>query len=192
MMGGQTIEGSASRATVGTVEAGRIIGVKPDSIRARLRRGSLQGYQDEAGEWFIYADQLAEGRARPGPRRAGRVVPDATGDKMAQRVAVLETQLEAVISERDHLRQLTAVQAEAVNAAAGRLSELAERIAQLQLPPPPDAAPQDQPQGHQRAPQVVQAAGDTLTSTVLGEELRALRVDLARQRRPWWRRIVGS
>lgn len=189
-MDGQTVDSTARRATVGTVEAGRILGVKADSIRARLRRGSLQGYQDAGGEWLIYADQLAEGRARYGPRRRGHVAQDATGDAVALRVAVLEAQLAAVIDERDNLRQLAARQAEAVNDAAGRLAELAERFARFQLQAPADdaAAPQEPPGAPQEG---VQAAGANLATTVLGEELRGLRVALERQRRPWWRRIIG-
>lgn len=188
-----TIDGTARRATVTTVEAAHLLRVKPDSIRARLRRGGLEGYQDDAGVWCIYADQLGPGKARQGPRRAGRVAQDATGDKVAQRVAVLEAQLAAVTGERDHLRQLTATQAMAVNEAAGRLAELAERIAQLQLQAPPDPGPQASPQGAPGGPQTgVEAAGVAVSTVVLGEQVRALRGDMARQRRPWWRRIVGG
>jgi uncharacterized coiled-coil protein SlyX len=189
-MDGETVDSTARRATVGTVEAGRALGVKPDSIRARLRRGSLQGFQDEAGEWQVYADQLAAGRARYGPRRRGHVAQDATGDMQATRVAVLEAQLAAITDERDNLRQLAARQAEAVNEAAARLAALAERFARLQLQAPADAAA-----GLQAAPgapqEGVQAAGASLASTMLAQELRGLRVALERQRRPWWRRIIG-
>ena len=192
-MDGQTIDGTARRATVSTVEAARLLRVKPDSIRARLRRGGLEGAQDDAGVWHVYADQLGPGQARQGPRRAGRIAQDATGDKVAQRVAVLEAQLAAVIDERDNLRQLAARQAEAVNDAAGRLAELAERIAQLQLQAPPDAGPQASPRGAPGGPQTgVEAAGVALSTAMLGEEIKALRGDMARKARPWWRRIVGG
>lgn len=186
-MDGETVDSTARRVTVGTVEAGRVLGVKPDSIRARLRRGSLQGFQDEAGEWQVFADQLAAGRARYGPRRRGHVAQAATGDTQATRVAVLEAQLAAITDERDNLRQLAARQAEAVNDAAGRLAELAERFARLQLQAPADA-PQEPPGTPQGG---VQEAGVNLATTVLGQELRGLRVALERQQRPWWRRIIG-
>lgn len=191
MMDGETIDSTARRATVSTVEAAKLLRVKPDSIRARLRRGGLEGFQDGGGVWYVYTDQLGPGKARQGPHRAGRVAQEATGDRVAQRVAVLEAQLAAVTDERDHLRQLTVTQAQAVNEAAGRLAELAERIAQLQLAPP-DAGPQAPPQEGPGGPQTtVEAAGVAVSTAVLGEQVRALRADLARQRRPWWRRVIG-
>ena len=60
-MDGQTVDGEARRSVVSTEAAGLRLGIKADSIRARLRRGSLEGYQDAAGVWWIFADQLQGG-----------------------------------------------------------------------------------------------------------------------------------
>ena len=39
-------------ATVGVVEAAQLLGVTTDAVRARLRRGTLQGHKVE-GEWLV-------------------------------------------------------------------------------------------------------------------------------------------
>ena len=44
-------------ATVGVIEAARLLGVSTDAVRARLRRGSLQGHKVE-GEWRVIMDPL--------------------------------------------------------------------------------------------------------------------------------------
>ncbi len=193
-MDGQTVDGEARRSVVSTEAAGLRLGIKADSIRARLRRGSLEGYQDAAGVWWIFADQLQGGRARRGPARPGRVAQDATHDSSALRVAVLEAQLAAVTDERDNLRLLAQRQAEAVGEAAGRIAELAERVARLQLQAPPTAvqATEGTENTASSSTTPLQEAGAGLAATVLGEEVRGLRVALERQRRPWWRRVMGK
>jgi len=48
-------------ATVGVVEAARLLGVSTDAVRARLRRGSLQGHKVE-GEWQVHIPAHPVGR----------------------------------------------------------------------------------------------------------------------------------
>jgi hypothetical protein len=49
---GDRTDGTRQDATVGVVEAARILGVSTDAVRARLRRGTLEGEKIE-GEWHV-------------------------------------------------------------------------------------------------------------------------------------------
>lgn len=190
MSDAEPIDQPGRRAAVSVADAARLTGAKPDTLRARLRRGSLAGHQTADGQWWIYRDQLSGGSAPRPPRRAGIAVRSATGDELA----TLRAQIAALIDERDYLRQLADRQAAAVADATARLATLAEALAQRQLAAGPQAEAERQAQ--QDAPaaptDAVAAAGGGLAQTMLAEELRGLRGELARQRRPWWRRIVGG
>jgi hypothetical protein len=37
--------------TIDVLEAARRLGITPDAVRARLRRGSIEGYRDNTGNW---------------------------------------------------------------------------------------------------------------------------------------------
>jgi len=39
--------------TIDVLEAARRLGLTPDAVRARLRRGTLEGYRDNSGSWRI-------------------------------------------------------------------------------------------------------------------------------------------
>ena len=102
------IEGQARRATVSPTEAARLLGIKADSVRQNLRRGVLEGYQDQAGAWRVYLDavQAAQAGERDHVTRQDRV-QDAAGKvaELEAKVARLEGALGATVSERDHLRE---------------------------------------------------------------------------------------
>lgn len=190
MRDGETVEGSVRRVALSVADAARLTGAKPDTLRAKLRRGALAGFQDDSGAWWVYREGLDDERASS-PRERG-----STGARSdaSREVATLRAQLEQVTDERDYLRQLADRQAAAVADATARLAALAEALAQRQLSAGPQAEAERQAQ--QDAPQApadaVAAAGGGLAQTMLAEELRGLRGELARQRRPWWRRIVGG
>jgi hypothetical protein len=42
--------------TIDVLEAARRLGVTPDAVRARLRRGTLEGYRDNSGNWRIVSN----------------------------------------------------------------------------------------------------------------------------------------
>jgi hypothetical protein len=42
--------------TTDVLEAARRLGITPDAVRARLRRGSLEGYRDNTGNWRIVSN----------------------------------------------------------------------------------------------------------------------------------------
>lgn len=82
-------------------EAGELLGISPDAVRMRIKRGKMQGEKDEAGRWQVWIDTEGEQEAEQEPERGS--VDDV--DDLRLRVAVLEAQLEATEDERDYLRQ---------------------------------------------------------------------------------------
>ena len=42
--------------TIDVLEAARRLGVTPDAVRARLRRGTIEGYRDNSGNWRIVSN----------------------------------------------------------------------------------------------------------------------------------------
>lgn len=105
-------------------EAGEALGISPDAVRMRVKRGTMRGEKDAQGRWQVWID-LAEQEGEQGPER--RSVDDV--DDLRLRVAVLEAQLEATEDERDFLRQQvqTLTMAQAVMAQAQKAIEAEKR-----------------------------------------------------------------
>ena len=107
-------------------EAGEALGISPDAVRMRIKRGKMQGEKDAQGRWQVWID-VGEQEGEQGPER--RAVDDV--DDLRLRVAVLEAQLEATEDERDFLRQqvqtLTMAQAVMAQAQAPRAIEAEKR-----------------------------------------------------------------
>ncbi len=66
-------------ATVGVIEAARLLALTTDAVRARLRRGSLQGHKVE-GAWQVFMDPLlSKGQdatvGRQGAQQSGGRMP---------------------------------------------------------------------------------------------------------------------
>ncbi len=62
-------------ATVGVVEAARLLGITTDAVRARLRRGTIQGHKVE-GEWLVIVPGALSDR-----QDATGTQQDATADR---------------------------------------------------------------------------------------------------------------
>jgi glutathione S-transferase len=94
------------------IEAGQVLGISPDAVRMRIKRGSMQAEKDAEGRWLVWVDveqAAAEREAEREPGAAGEREPEREGELSAEalqaRVAVLEARLEAIESERDFLRK---------------------------------------------------------------------------------------
>ncbi len=96
------------------IEAGQALGISPDAVRMRVKRGSLQGEKDAEGRWRVWVDVEQAAAEREAERE-----PDATGEREPEREAeqgepgaealraqieVLGARLAAAESERDFLR----------------------------------------------------------------------------------------
>lgn len=162
-MGGcmASIEGSGRRATVSVEDAAARLGVKQDSIRARLRRGSLQGKRTDDG-WLVYVDSLAG--------------QDVATDAAASRAAKAEEAAEAERRRSAALSaELDAARAELV-ATRAMLDRNTAELAALTS------------QAHQVAAAALQALGEQrLEAAAARLQLAAT----PSQGRPWWRRLTG-
>lgn len=104
-------------------EAGEALGISPDAVRMRVKRGKMRGEKDAQGRWQVWID-LAEQEGEQGPERGSGGEPD-----LLRQVAVLEARLELLEDERDFLRQQvqTLTMAQAVMAQAQKAIEAEKR-----------------------------------------------------------------
>jgi len=106
-------------------EAGELLGISPDAVRMRIKRGKMQGEKDAQGRWQVWIDtEESEGEqeAEQEPERGSVDEPD-----LLRQVAVLEARLELLEEERDFLRmqvdRLVTVQAVMAQAQAQKALE---------------------------------------------------------------------
>ncbi len=103
---------------VSVLEAARLLGTTPDSVRARLRRRSLEGYRDNAGRWrVVLPDRTGDGSNRlPTEQRRGGDAVATVGDSQAELIAELRVRIEdlraALEVERERVDRLMAALAE--------------------------------------------------------------------------------
>ena len=92
------------------IEAGAALGISPDAVRMRIKRGSMQAEKDAEGRWLVWVDAEQAAAEREAERE-----PDAAGEREAEQgepgaealraqIEVLEARLAAAESERDFLR----------------------------------------------------------------------------------------
>jgi DNA-binding transcriptional MerR regulator len=93
------------------IEAGQVLGISPDAVRMRIKRGSMQAEKDEDGRWLVWVDVEQAAAEREAERE-----PDAAGEREGERdelsaealrarVGELERRLEELREERDFLRR---------------------------------------------------------------------------------------
>jgi len=96
------------------IEAGQALGISPDAVRMRVKRGSLQAEKDAEGRWLVWVDveqAAAEREAEREPGAAGEREPEREAEheerelrELAARIGILEERLEELRQERDFLR----------------------------------------------------------------------------------------
>jgi DNA-binding transcriptional MerR regulator len=93
------------------IEAGQALGISPDAVRMRIKRGSMQAEKDAEGRWLVWVDveqAAAEREVEREPGAAGERDLEREGELSAEalraQIAVLEARLAAAESERDFLR----------------------------------------------------------------------------------------
>ena len=144
-------------------EAAVALGISKDAVRQRVRRGTLESDKGEDGRVYVYLDASVDDVQADAPEQErGHDLVDELRD----RVSYLERQVE---EEREARRRADTL-----------LAQLMQRIPELEAPaespsdtPGSPETPEPEPEGAQPRPDAP------------GRQEGA-------QRRPWWRRIIGS
>jgi chromosome segregation ATPase len=92
--------------TIDVLEAARRLGVTPDAVRARLRRGTIEGYWDNSGNWRIVSNDTAVSATSDTmlePSRHDAVSPDLAR-LLTALIERIETDQARLIEERDEAR----------------------------------------------------------------------------------------
>lgn len=183
------------RETVSTAEAAELLGVSQTAIKARLKRGTLDGEQARPGApWRVYRDALPT-EAVEAVAHVQQVEADhaaklealrqqhaAEREALAERIGHLTGQVEAQQAELAHLRAQDARFADVVAELARLQTEHRAllRDTQQRADALPSPATQGLPSGPPAAPgDVVAAAGERLKVEALRAKVEALE---ARQR----------
>ena len=94
--------------TIDVLEAARRLGLTPDAVRARLRRGTLEGYRDNSGSWRIVSSDTTP---RPPRHDTDTTRHDVVSPDLARLLTALveriETDQARLIEERDATRAET-------------------------------------------------------------------------------------
>jgi len=138
-------------------EAAQVLGITPIAVRKRLLRGSLPGYKDDAGQWFVTlpgdmppatVGDVHGAAHGAGPGTTG--VVEALNRVIAQQreeIAFLRATLDRVGEARDEaerrrdiLLSQFAEQMKALSQTTSRVRETVEAVAQEVVPVVPPAA----------------------------------------------------
>ena len=100
------------RPPVPIATAARQLGITTDAVRARLRRGSLQGYRDNLGRWLVLMSgtdptdltRLDDDRSRPDSDRPDRSERDAVVQAVREHIETVKAELECEREQADRLR----------------------------------------------------------------------------------------
>ena len=151
------------RVTV--IEAASILGITPDAVRSRLRRGTLHKETSEDGT--VYVRLNTEGPAG---------LNDQTTDRSADQTTV--AYINELKSEIDYLKETVAKRDEQIRRRDHLLAAALERIPAIE-------APQEAPESPEH---------DARTSDTTTEEPRSTTEEAQEQtsRRSWWHRIFGG
>jgi glutathione S-transferase len=96
------------------IEAGQALGLSPDAVRMRIKRGTMRGEKDAEGRWLVWVN--TEGaEAEHEPEHEPEREPNASGERepepgeqsaeaLRARIGELERRLEELSEERDFLR----------------------------------------------------------------------------------------
>lgn len=96
------------------IEAGQALGISPDAVRMRIKRGSMQAEKDAEGRWLVWVDveqAAAEREVEREAKQAGEREPERELEheerelrELVARIEALEARLEELRGERDFLR----------------------------------------------------------------------------------------
>jgi len=89
-------------------DAGAALGISPDAVRMRVKRGTMRGEKDAEGRWLVWVNtEEAEAEREPErePGASGEREPEPGAEALRARIGELERRLEELSEERDFLRR---------------------------------------------------------------------------------------
>lgn len=149
-------------------EASRRLGVSPEAIRKRIKRGTIEHDQDPGGLTYVYVEV---------DNPVGNPSPDTVGNPHLERL--LQNQEREIEYLRGQLDAERAAHGESRRIVAG----LVQRIPELEAPP----------QSAQEAQDVSESASEGESGEEDSQEPRAATSQASErsETRPWWRRIFS-
>jgi hypothetical protein len=200
--------------TIDVLEAARRLGVTPDAVRARLRRGTLEGYRDNSGNWRIVSNDTTVGATHnttPEPVRhdTDTTRHDVVSPDLARLLRALVERIETDQARLLEERNAARAEAQEARADAGRTKaeqlrmalEFSEKYAELHAD---RARLQAELEGarvriidlHSQSTQARKEAEDAQAhSRNLAEQFervhREHRTDVEHEHRSWWQRVFG-
>ena len=118
---------------VSVLDAARLLGTTPDSVRAKLRRRSLEGYRDNDGRWrVLLPDGMGGGRdSRPTehtPSADATATVATVADSHAELIAELRARIQSLERRLDEAQAERRLQQEAHEAEVDRLLTVVEQL----------------------------------------------------------------
>ena len=150
---------------VTVAEAAKLLGISPDGVRMRVRRGTIDHEKDEAGRLLVYVD---EGELERND------VQDSSPDAY---LAVLQKQIEQLRNDVADWKEQLREEREANRENRRLLAAALERIPAIE--PAPDTVPSE-------PPETPETASEEPYSTHAPPEQQE-----SSQRRSWWRAFFG-
>lgn len=155
-------------------EASEHLGIGPDGVRQRIRRGTLESEKDSDGKVYVWMDTAVREHDIVGVHRTG------VEDELRERISSLERQLERRDEELQRAHQL--------------LGESLSQMRALNAPATPAASPDEagaEPsertrESHEEPPQRDENPDEGYPSDESTPESQTA------SRRPWWKRIFGG
>jgi hypothetical protein len=155
---------------IDVLEAARRMGVTPDAVRARLRRGTLEGYRDNSGNWRVVLNDTTPDTTPDTPEPARLM--EALEDHIETLKGLLAAEVERTQAARDEAQE---ARAEADHAKADQ-ARMARDVANM----------------FDELKALVDRHAELHADRArLQANVDRLAAELAQARRPWWWRLIG-
>ena len=179
--GSGTVSNASPDRLATVVEAAQILGITPDAVRSRLRRGTLERSPERGDEGEVLVVLPAHKESADQSVDQSRTVDDQSSDASGDQSAtdrdasptVADLLVERMASEIDHLRGELALERESSSELRRIIAAMTQRVPVVEL-----EAPQDE----RNAPE---AASE---GPVKGNDRGG---DQGPRRASWWRRFFG-
>jgi hypothetical protein len=121
--------------------AGKLLGLHPNSVRARAKKGKLRHETDNAGKIWVWVDADKAANDRPTMNPSKSPVEPSMKVSNQELVAAFEGQIEALKSEATSLRETVTDLRGRLDLSEADRRRLTEALIEKQTAPPPPLPP---------------------------------------------------